>query len=437
MKVFFSIFVTIFFGISWEVFLFLILLYYFYFFFSLEGDITNLYFNYDVYRIVLILLRLFIRILILVSSLLYIKKFFYWREFVFIIYFLIILLILVFSFSNVLIFYIRFEIVIIPTFLLILGWGFNRERLQAGLYILLYTIFASLPFLFLLINFFLFSKSYFFFLFTFFSAEKISFYWYIFIRFVFLVKLPVFLVHIWLPKAHVEAPLAGSIILAGVLLKLGGYGFFKIFIFFRINYFLVQSYFLRLRLLGSLFISFVCMRQVDIKCLIAYSSVSHMGPVLASLISFNFLGWIGAFWIIISHGICSSGLFFGLNLIYERFFTRRIIIIKGLFILMPVYVFFWFRLTISNISCPPSINFFSEILIIFSLLRNRKIILLPLAILLFMRGLYSVYLFSLIVHGDSSVKRFYFFSLDTRDMYLFLRHSFPIFFLYFFFDLLK
>lgn len=142
-----------------------------------------------------------------------------------------------------------------------------------------------------------------------------------FIVFAFLVKFPIYGVHMWLPKAHVEAPVSGSIVLAGVLLKLGGYGML------RVSFFSVPSTLFNrltvLTLLGGVILGIICMTHRDIKVVIAYSSVVHMSLIIVGIFSMNSWGLEGGLIIIVSHGICSSGMFIVANVIYERSHSRR------------------------------------------------------------------------------------------------------------------
>lgn len=395
-------------------------------FLSMGGYVSCQILFFNSFSMGLIILRIWIILLIISARVSYFEFENNWLQFLNIITFLFLVLFVCFSTSNFFIFYIRFELVVVPTFLLILGWGYSVERLQAGLYIFLYTLLASLPFLILLIKInFIYGSL--FFDYIFFSFYKsLSSFWWIFMSLVFLVKLPIFLVHLWLPKAHVEAPLSGSMILAGVLLKLGGYGFYKSF-FFNINDFVeICGWIFSLGILGSTIISFVCIRQVDLKCLIAYSSVAHIGPVLCSILTFSWIGWVGGYFIILAHGICSSGLFFMLGVIYDRWSTRSVLILKGGSLCLPILSFWWFTLCVFNIACPPSFNFVSELIIVLSIMSYSYSSWIIVAILLFMRGVYRVFLFTRFNHGN--FLNFQNIILVTvRENFIFISHIFPIF----------
>lgn len=210
----------------------------------------------------------------------------YYEAFTINVIFLLIFLFLTFSRISLFGFYLFFEMSLIPTMFLILGWGYQPERLQAGVYLLFYTLLASLP---LLVGIFyindllmcidisvLVGRGF---------VNELLYY-----RMVmaFLVKMPMFLVHLWLPKAHVEAPVAGSMILAGILLKLGGYGLLRVMPFISVVGVKVNFIWVGVRLVGGVLVRLVCLRQVDLKALIAYSSVAHMGIVLGGMMTLTY-----------------------------------------------------------------------------------------------------------------------------------------------------
>nr|YP_010531120.1 NADH dehydrogenase subunit 4 [Dentathalia scutellariae]UXW93342.1 NADH dehydrogenase subunit 4 [Dentathalia scutellariae] len=342
---------------------------------------------------------------------------------------LILFLFLTFSSVNLFMFYLFFECSLIPILCLILGWGFQFDRLQASIYLLFYTLFASFPFLICIIFFYLKSYSLNFIYFSFNYFNFINFYVYLFMIFAFLVKMPMFLVHLWLPKAHVEAPICGSMILAGVTLKLGGYGLLRVLNILvmlgsKFNYF-----FIVLSLIGGVIVSLICLVQVDLKSLVAYSSVVHMGLLLGGLFTLTSWGLGGSYLLMISHGLCSSGLFCLINIVYERLSSRSLMINKGLINFMPSLTLWWFLLCSSNMAAPPSLNLLGEIFLINSLIMWNEVVIFLLILLSFFSASYSIYLYALTQHGVSVSNLFSFSQPFLREYMLLISHWIPLNFL--------
>lgn len=249
---------------------------------------------------------------------------------------LIMISFLIFSFrtSNLLVFYLMFEATLIPIFILIMGWGYQPERVKASYYLLFYTLTASLPMLlgiFYLDNFI---SSLDFILFVNYSDWGVVIF--VVIILAFLVKIPVYFFHLWLPKAHVEAPVAGSMVLAGVLLKLGGYGLVRVYSLLRESFKFYSSWLVGLSVFGGVLASFVCVRQTDCKSLVAYSSVAHIALVLLGIFVISSVGFSGAIVIIVAHGLCSSGLFALVGMVYERTGTRSLLLLRSSLTMAPV-----------------------------------------------------------------------------------------------------
>nr|YP_010385025.1 NADH dehydrogenase subunit 4 [Hapalocarcinus marsupialis]UPL65034.1 NADH dehydrogenase subunit 4 [Hapalocarcinus marsupialis] len=372
----------------------------------------NYYHNYSLYGLgfglgldylsyVLIYLSAWVMFLILIASSR--VKFFNSYRFFFSVVNLLLLLSLILTFSslNYLLFYISFEASLIPTLILILGWGYQPERIQAGVYMIFYTLTLSLPLLVSLL--YLYSEggslNMMMMLNLVLDLNYVNIILYLSMIMAFLVKLPMYMYHLWLPKAHVEAPVAGSMILAGVLLKLGGYGLIRVLYMFQKMMLNCSWLLISISLLGGLMTSLLCLRQVDVKSLIAYSSVVHMSLVLSGLMVYSWWGLMGSVVVMVGHGLCSSGLFCLANMGYERVGSRSLLINKGMLNFMPSMGLWWFLLSIGNMAAPPSLNLFGEISLIISLVSWSKYTMFGLAFLSFFSACYTLYMYSLSQHG--------------------------------------
>nr|YP_009353868.1 NADH dehydrogenase subunit 4 [Myadora brevis]AQZ26159.1 NADH dehydrogenase subunit 4 [Myadora brevis] len=322
-------------------------------------------------------------------------------SFVSLMLFMVGVLVVAFSSSFFSLFYICFELVLLPMLYLILGWGYQPERLQATMYMMLYTVGASLPLLSGLIYIYSSSGSLYFLLFPVIINSEVLGGWEMIFLLAFLVKLPMFGFHLWLPKAHVEAPVAGSMILAGVLLKLGGYGIIRVSPYLGITFSgLLYEIIMSVSLVGGVLTSFICLRQYDIKALVAYSSVGHMSLVLGGLLSNSSWGWQGALMMMIAHGLCSSGLFAFCGYSYKWAGSRSLILCKGMMSVAPIMSLWWFLLSVVNMAAPPSLNLVSEVMLISSIVFFSYWSIIPLFIMGFMAAVYSLYLFTSSQHGS-------------------------------------
>nr|AKM22824.1 NADH dehydrogenase subunit 4 [Bombyx mori] len=351
----------------------------------------------DIISFGLILLSIWICSLMIMASESLFKLNFYFNFFLFNVIFLLIMLYLTFSVLNLLLFYFFFEASLIPTLLLIIGWGYQPERIQAGMYLLFYILFGSLPLLMGIIYIFNDLDTMTIYFLKFFNMNMYLLY--ISMIFAFLVKMPMYFVHLWLPKAHVEAPISGSMILAGIMLKLGGYGLLRVMIFLQEVNLKLNYIWIIISLVGGLFISMKCFCQVDMKSLIAYSSVAHMSMVIGGIMVMNYWGFIGSYILMISHGLCSSGMFCLANINYERLHSRSLYINSGMMNFMPSMSLWWFLLLSSNMAAPPSLNLLGEISLINSLVSWSNISMILLMMISFFSAGYSLYLYSYIQHG--------------------------------------
>nr|AML25890.1 NADH dehydrogenase subunit 4 [Staphylinidae sp. BMNH 1274206] len=380
-------------------------------------------FSIDTLSYTMILLSFWIcALMILASAKVFIKNINY-NLFLFVVLFLLISLLMAFLSMNLFIFYLFFEMSLVPTLVLIIGWGYQPERIQAGLYLLFYTMMASLPMMLFIFYYYSINYSL---IFNYLEKNIFSKIMFIFMNMVFLVKMPMYFVHLWLPKAHVEAPVSGSMILAGVMLKLGGYGMMRTLSIFLVLYNSFNYILISISLVGGVIVSLMCLRQSDIKSLIAYSSVSHMGLVLAGLMTMNLWGFYGSLSMMLAHGLCSSGLFCLANIVYERMFSRSLFLVKGLINLMPSMSLMWFLLCSSNMAAPPSFNLLGEIMLINSLVSWSFVTMALIMVMSFFSAVYSLYLYAYSQHGDNYSGVYSFMNGSLREFLLLMLHWLPL-----------
>nr|UMB89181.1 NADH dehydrogenase subunit 4 [Coptodryas elegans] len=418
------IIVSFFVSFWFSIFCGLILSFLFFMKLSFSSDFLNVScgLGVDLLTFTLVSLSIWICCLMLLSSGEIHKFNIYSSTFVFVVLTLLLSLIITFMSMNLFSFYLFFEVSLIPTLILIIGWGNQPERIVAGMYLLFYTLFVSLPMMMGLFFFDLYNFS----LEIYFFSKVDNLFMYFCMSLVFFVKIPMFLVHLWLPKAHVEAPVSGSMILAGIMLKLGGYGLFRTM---KIMYFVGMSmnlFFIVISIVGAVFISMVCLRQSDMKMLIAYSSVSHMGVVLAGILTYNLWGAWGALGLMLAHGLSSSGLFCIANLLYERTHSRSMYMNKGFINIMPSLTLWWFLFCSSNMSAPPSLNLVGEIILINSMFLYSNYTAVFMFFLVFYSGVYSLFLYSYTQHGQYYSGVYSQNQISCREYFLLFLHWVPL-----------
>ena len=329
----------------------------------------------------------------------------------------------VFCILDLLLFYIFFESVLIPMYLIVGVWGSRERKIRAAYFFFLYTLLGSvLMLLSLLYMYYQAGTTDYEVLTTFsFSECEQKILWLSFFA-SFATKIPMIPVHLWLPEAHVEAPTAGSVILAGVLLKLGTYGFVRFsFPLFAKACFYFAPFVYSLSVIGIVYTSFTAIRQTDFKRIIAYTSVAHMNLVMVGLFSFNTIGIEGAILQSLSHGFVASALFLCIGVVYDRHHTRMVKYYGGLVHTMPLYVFVFLFFTMSNIGLPGTGSFVGEFLILTGSFKVNTSITFLSATGMVIGACYSLWLFNRISYGNLKTQYFtYYNDISKREFFIFL-----------------
>lgn len=308
----------------------------------------------------------------------------------------------VFCILDLLLFYIFFESVLIPMYLIVGVWGSRERKIRAAYFFFLYTLLGSVLMLLgiLYLYYQVGTTDYEILVTTFLTLKEQKFLWLAFFA-SFATKVPMVPVHIWLPEAHVEAPTSGSVILAGVLLKLGTYGLirFSFPLFPEASYFFTPLVF-SIAVTGIIYTSFTAIRQTDFKRIIAYTSVAHMNLVIVGMFSFNSISLEGALLQSISHGFVASALFLIIGVVYERHHTRMVKYYGGLVHVMPIYIFIFLFFTMANIGLPGTGSFIGEFLILIGAYQLNTTITFFSATGMVLGGCYSLWLFNRIAYGN-------------------------------------
>lgn len=339
------------------------------------------------------------------------------------------LLILTFATTDILYFYIFFESLLIPMFIIIGVWGARERKIKAAYLFFLYTLFGSIFMLFgiLYLYFIVGSTHYFILLNSELKLDQQKIIWVCFFM-AFAVKTPLFPFHIWLPEAHVEAPTVGSMLLASLLLKLGGYGFIRFSLSFlpdaSIYFSPLVSFF---ALLGVIYGSLSTTRQVDLKRIVAYSSVAHMNLVVLGLFSGNVQGIEGALYLMVGHGIVSAALFFCVGVLYDRYHSRLLRYYGGLVTVMPLFSAAFLFFTLANMSFPGTSNFIGELLIFLGIFYTNAIVLLFSSVGIVISAVYSIWLYNRIIFGTlKTIYIFRFSDLNKRETFILFSYFCPM-----------
>ena len=317
-----------------------------------------------------------------------------------------IILYLIFTIIDIFGFFIMFELVLIPLYILLIKYGSSKKN-EAALRLIIYSLIGSLLMLIGIIILYikygttntelliisLYNENYIIIIFIIFILIILSF----------IIKIPSIPFHTWLPEAHSESPTIGSIILAGIILKLGTYGILRFINTFFIN---IKDYYstiiISIAIISIIYSSLSTIRQIDIKKIIAYSSIVHMNYRLIGMISNEIESIEGSIYLMISHALISSNLFMLIGMLYKRYHKRLLFYYKGLVISMPLFSSFFLLNILGNISLPGLASFISEILIIIGTIKYNLYVTLFISFSIIFSTAYSIWLLNRLIYGQLS-----------------------------------
>jgi proton-translocating NADH-quinone oxidoreductase chain M len=331
------------------------------------------------------------------------------------------LLIIVFTILDLILFYVFFEAILIPMFLIIGVWGSRERRIRAAYMLFFYTLIGSVLMLLAILAIYAITGTtdYQILLTTPFDESLQKVFWIAFFA-SFAVKVPMVPVHIWLPEAHVEAPTAGSVILAGVLLKLGSYGLIR----FSMPLFPAATIFYTplvytMAAVAVIYTSLTAIRQTDMKRIIAYASVAHMNVILVGMFALNAQGLEGAMIQQLAHGLVSSALFLCVGVLYDRHHTRLVRYYGGVAHTMPIFVTVFMFFTMANIAFPLTANFVGEFLILVGAFQVNTTIAFLSATGMILGGGYSLWLYNRIAFGNLKIQSIGAYSdINRREFFI-------------------
>jgi proton-translocating NADH-quinone oxidoreductase chain M len=380
--------------------------------YKISAEFLNLFFTFGLDGISLFFF-------VLSSFLIFLCVLFVWeepllKEYALTLLIIDLLLLLVFSALDVLLFYIFFEGILIPMYLMIGLWGSRERKIRAVYLFFFYTLFGSLLMLVGLMYIYSITGTlnleY---LLTWqFTFSEQCWLWLAFFM-SFASKIPMFPFHVWLPEAHVEAPTVGSVLLAGILLKLGVYGFlrFSLTLFPEASLFFSPLVYL-LSVLGVIYASLTAIRQTDLKRIIAYSSVAHMNLVTLGIFSFNAIGLEGSILQSISHGFVSGAMFLLVGILYNRYHSRLLYYYGGLVHVMPLYSALFLIFTMANIALPGTSSFVGEFLLLCGIYKTNVIACVAGAIGVILCGAYSLWLYNRVIFGNLKIS----YTIQFKDL---------------------